>query len=82
MLFLICNTLKQALSKTEYAVYIELFMSQIRNEYCIETKAKFGFSSVRKGSFPPLEFPHRLKNGLFYFNQAFGKMLTSHKCGL
>lgn len=50
-------------------------MSQIRNEYCIETKAKLvTFSLVRKDSFfPPPQFPHRLENGLFYFNKAFGK---------
>ena len=67
-------------------MYNELFISQIRTEYCLETKAKLGFfffSSQSKDSFFPLpEFPHRLENGPFYFNRAFGKMLANHKCGL
>ena len=32
--------------------------------------------------FPLPELPHRLENGSFYFNKAFGKMLANHKCGL
>lgn len=56
-------------------MYIELFMSQIRNEYCIETKAKLVilFPSRKDSFFPPPQFPHRLENGLFYFNKALGK---------
>lgn len=59
-------------------MYIDLFMSQTRNEYSIETKAKLIFSSVRKDSFlPPPEFPHKVDNGLFCVFKAFGKILTT-----